>query len=527
MAQFCAQCGAPLEDEAHFCAECGHLVGAAPTGGESGPSEIPTPEPAPKATVAEPAAVAGAGGAGAGGAGSSGGGVGPSGGGSGGGGRRVLIGVLVLALVAGGVVAGVALSGGEEAGANEITLEPAGSEGRDPFTSSTVTDPPPDSTSPTVPPPPPPLDTTAQGTERSGGSAGLYGGSLNQGACDVEKQIAFLEQNPAKARAFAGVLGISAGDIPAYLRGLTPMILRYDTRVTNHGFLNGRATPRQSVLQAGTAVLVDRFGVPRVKCGCGNPLTPPLDLNDKVTYFGEQWDGFSLRDTTIVIENNIDIDIFILVDFDLSEYYRRLRGDDGTNDTLGGGADGGTDGGRSVACPATADEAVARLLKARRDDDKVAAATKGCGTINVIDYLWALSDDFAGSLRAGACVRPEDFTDPSNTGTDLRRCTLSNGVTLVAVSGTLDAPIGGGWIVNTVITTPDAGGGSTTGSTAPKLVPGAACALGSSPDCIDPDGDGQGVYLLGGAQCMAAFPDSPDLCSDLDGDGRAGYPDSG
>jgi hypothetical protein len=389
MAQFCAQCGAPLEAEARFCAECGHLVGAAPTGGESGPPEIPTPEPAPTA-----AAVAGAGG---------GGGVG----------RRVLIGFLVLALVAGGVVAGVALSGGDEAGANEITLESAGSEGRDPFTSSTVTDPPPDSTSPTVPPPPPPLDTTAQGTELSGGSAGLYGGSLNQGACDVEKQIAFLEQDPAKARAFAGVLGISVGEIPAHLRGLTPMILRYDTRVTNHGFFNDRATPRQSVLQAGTAVLVDRFGVPRVKCGCGNPLTPPLDLNDKVTYFGEQWDGFSLRDTVIIIENDIDIDIFVLVDFDRSEYYRRFRGDDGTNDTLGDGTGG------------------------------------------------------------------------SSTSS------------------------------------------STTASTAPQLVPGAACTLGSSPDCIDPDGDGQGVYLLGGAQCMATFPDSPGLCSDLDGDGHAGYPDSG
>lgn len=68
---------------------------------------------------------------------------------------------------------------------------------------------------------------------------------------------------------------------------------------------------------------------------------------------------------------------------------------------------------------------------------------------------------------------------------------------------------------------------STTASTAASLVPGAACSLGSSPDCIDPDQDGQGVYLIGGASCMAAFPESPGLCSDLDGDGRAGYPDSG
>ena len=30
--------------------------------------------------------------------------------------------------------------------------------------------------------------------------------------------------------------------------------------MTNHGYANGRATPRQSVLEAGTAVLVDRYG---------------------------------------------------------------------------------------------------------------------------------------------------------------------------------------------------------------------------------------------------------------------------
>ena len=63
--------------------------------------------------------------------------------------------------------------------------------------------------------------------------------------------------------------------------------------------------------------------------------------------------------------------------------------------------------------------------------------------------------------------------------------------------------------------------------TEPALVPGGSCALGSHPDCIDPDGDGAGTYLLFGADCMADFPDSPGLCSDLNRDGIAGYPDSG
>ncbi len=65
---------------------------------------------------------------------------------------------------------------------------------------------------------------------------------------------------------------------------------------------------------------------------------------------------------------------------------------------------------------------------------------------------------------------------------------------------------------------------ATTAATQPAY--GSACASGSHPDCIDPDGDGQHEYLKEGARCMAALGDSG-LCSDLDGDGVAGYPDSG
>lgn len=64
---------------------------------------------------------------------------------------------------------------------------------------------------------------------------------------------------------------------------------------------------------------------------------------------------------------------------------------------------------------------------------------------------------------------------------------------------------------------------TTVGLTPP---PGSPCALGSNPNCIDPMSTGQGVYLIGGADCMATSPD-PALCTDLDGDGIAGYPDSG
>src|SRR4051794_41934788 len=58
-------------------------------------------------------------------------------------------------------------------------------------------------------------------------------------------------------------------------RTLTSVTLRSDTAVTNHGFRNDRASPFESVLQAGTAVLANEYGVPRGRCACGNPPKPP------------------------------------------------------------------------------------------------------------------------------------------------------------------------------------------------------------------------------------------------------------
>jgi len=71
--------------------------------------------------------------------------------------------------------------------------------------------------------------------------------------------------------------------------------------VTNHGFANGRATTLQSVLQAGTAVLVDPSGNPVVRCRCGNPLQPPAPVRSPVLQ-GTPWPGFN--PTTVVSVNN-------------------------------------------------------------------------------------------------------------------------------------------------------------------------------------------------------------------------------
>jgi hypothetical protein len=198
----------------------------------------------------------------------------------------------------------VACSGSSSAGA--VTLESANAAGADPFSASVAIGPaaafPANvqaiaaSTRKALPADPKTQTLTASGT-----APGLYGGSGDVHVCNATQLVAFLQQNPAKAAAWAGVLGVPVATIASYVASLTPVVLMSDTRVTNHGYANGRATTLQSVLQAGTAVMVDNTGTPRVKCNCGNPLTPPepLNLSDAHTE-GSAWPGYSGVNVTSV-----------------------------------------------------------------------------------------------------------------------------------------------------------------------------------------------------------------------------------
>jgi hypothetical protein len=220
--------------------------------------------------------------------------------------------VVIVALIAGLLV----LTGQDEAEA-EVFLEPVDYAGVDPFTESSAAPLPAGATTTTAT-----TTTTAAGGSAptvpsiAGSAPGLYGGTQNAVTCDVEAQIRFLQANPDKAAAFAGVLGITTSQIPSYLRSLTPVRLTQDTRVTNHGYRNGRATSLQSVLQAGTAVLVDVYGVPRVKCGCGNPLTPPVAQPRPPRYVPPQgrqpWPGWSPT-TVVVVQQTVQVNVFVLV----------------------------------------------------------------------------------------------------------------------------------------------------------------------------------------------------------------------
>ena len=238
--------------------------------------------------------------------------------------------VLTTAVVAAVVLAVVfTRSDGGTGKGGEVFLQAAGKTGPDPFTQSTATESsaPPVSASPATESAP---ANAVRGVE--GGAPGLYGGTRNVSSCDVEKQIKALQAAPAKNKAFASVADVTPTQVPTYLRALTPVQLRMDTRVTNHGYRDGAATSYQAVLQAGTAVLVDSHGVPRVRCACGNPLTPPVALQTTPRRTGDSWPAYSPANVVVVTPAPRIINIFVIYDPDHDEWIGRHRGDTGRHD---------------------------------------------------------------------------------------------------------------------------------------------------------------------------------------------------
>ncbi|WP_326812663.1 hypothetical protein OIE62_04255 [Streptomyces scopuliridis] len=245
---------------------------------------------------------------------------------------------VTLAVLSAGILI-TAGCGGDEGGedvasAEELLLQPAADPGPDPFTRSTVS---PDSLmSPAVRPPSPDARGGASGTVRTpralpGSTPGLYGGT-SAASCEVERQTRLLTQDRTKARAFAEGAGVTQASVPDFLRGLTPVVLRPDIRVTSHGYREGAAAAFQSVLQAGTAVMVDNRGVPRVRCADGSPLSPPIAAKGSVRYRGAQWKGYQPERVVVINRSPEVITSLIIVDLAANTWVERQIGTEGRRD---------------------------------------------------------------------------------------------------------------------------------------------------------------------------------------------------
>ncbi|MEE1816698.1 hypothetical protein PUR59_16955 [Streptomyces sp. SP18ES09] len=240
-------------------------------------------------------------------------------------------------LAAAGLVPALLLTGcstawegaaGEPAAApvQDVLLQPLGAHGPDPFTDSTVRN-----TAAPAAPDRGPGDGPSPAHEVTGSTPGLYGGTRAVGSCDVERQAALLAADRTKARAFAEAAGIPEANVASWLRGLTPVALRADTRVTGHGYRDGRANAYQAVLQTGTSVLVDQYGAPRVRCACGNPLRSPA-ADPGGVHQGEPWDGFD-PDRVIVVKPTASVvTSLVIVNTSDRTWIERRTGSDGDED---------------------------------------------------------------------------------------------------------------------------------------------------------------------------------------------------
>ncbi|GHE06411.1 DUF6777 domain-containing protein [Streptomyces alanosinicus] len=278
--------------------------------------------------------------------------------------------VLAWALSMAFLVAGCARPGVKEARMGEdVYLLPAAARGPDPFTGSTVTAttaptaPGTGSADPTAPPPTGTADPTAPATQRvsstrppvaassrpalpaalvaaplrsvrvlSGATPGLYSGTPRVAGCDVERQLGYLTADPTRAAAFARAAGVLGGGLPGFLHGLTPVVLRADTRVTSHGYRGGETAGYQAVLQAGTAVLVDDRGVPRVRCACGNPLGSPEPTHGGFGARGSAWSGYRPGQVIAVTPAPRAVTSFTIVNVETRTWIERRIGHDVRDD---------------------------------------------------------------------------------------------------------------------------------------------------------------------------------------------------
>ncbi|GGK01277.1 hypothetical protein GCM10011583_36000 [Streptomyces camponoticapitis] len=233
---------------------------------------------------------------------------------------------------------GRAARAAQAAASTKVTLLPLGTSGPDPFTESTAA-PTPDADSsppPTAGPesgdPSGPTPGPRAPRSISGAIAGLYGGTKSVPSCDVQAQARLLAADRAKATAFARGAGVAPASVPTFLRGLTPVVLRADVRVTDHGYRHGAATAYQAVLQSGTAVLVDDRGQPRVRCAGGNPLRPATGRSDDAGHQGKAWSGYRPDRVVVVNRSTRVLTALVIVDTVDNTWLERKTGTDGSQD---------------------------------------------------------------------------------------------------------------------------------------------------------------------------------------------------
>ncbi|UGT42699.1 hypothetical protein LTV02_04595 [Nocardia yamanashiensis] len=185
---------------------------------------------------------------------------------------------------------------------------------------------------------------TAGGVRIPGDEPGVYGGFRDQATANAETLIDYYANHAAERRGvvraftddtefrWAGTGTLTEEDLTVYLRGLTPALLRFDIRVTDHEFRDGKVTPFETVLQRGTSVFIDAYGVPRVRGRSGSPLTVSTSLELRPVYSGTPWTGFDKATVIVVTPTPDRLTALTLADLTGGTAFDRPVGTNGRSD---------------------------------------------------------------------------------------------------------------------------------------------------------------------------------------------------
>ena len=182
-------------------------------------------------------------------------------------------------------------------------------------------------------------------TAVSGATEGIYRGVKGSPGCDRNGLTTFFRNTPPVATTWIqaasddptlapddGLKTVTPQTLPTYIAGLTPVLLRADTRVTEFTDTAGVASARQAVLQAGTAVLVDATGLPRVRCAGGSPLASPDAHAPTAITAGAPWPGYALNSAVTMTAAPSALRAFGLTDASGTTIFRRPVGSTGRQD---------------------------------------------------------------------------------------------------------------------------------------------------------------------------------------------------
>jgi serine/threonine protein kinase len=224
--------------------------------------------------------------------------------------RPKLLYALIAAVVAALVVSGVIIIPKlVHPSQSEIFAEPANSAGDNPFARGlTLPQAPPISAVNTPP-------TTAGATPNiQGDTPGLYAGVQGTPAYDTTELASQIQSDSQKSQAWSSASNVLPSTIGSYLKGTTPLYLTGTIQVTFYTYANGTFVAQPALLQVGTLVLVNKYGVPVVRVIGGNPLTAPTPIVGSPIYVGQLWPGFNPNSVFVIAPSSQAIGTLVVYD---------------------------------------------------------------------------------------------------------------------------------------------------------------------------------------------------------------------